>query len=89
MAHITLSIPDSVYEEMKKRPEIKWSEIARASIMGYLKSTKGKTTSAELLGMLNPETRAALKSIPPSRAKALYKRMVKEEWKEHKSLTRA
>ena len=32
MAHITLSIPDDVYTEMKHHPEIKWSEVARKSI---------------------------------------------------------
>ena len=33
MAHITLSIPDEIYTEMKKHPEIKWSEIARQNIV--------------------------------------------------------
>ena len=35
MAHITLSIPDDLYEEMKKHKEIKWSEIARQSLWNH------------------------------------------------------
>jgi hypothetical protein len=32
MANLTLSIPDDLYEEMKKHPEIRWSEVARQSL---------------------------------------------------------
>ena len=29
MANLTLSVPDALYEEMKRHPEIRWSEVAR------------------------------------------------------------
>ena len=32
MPNLTLSIPDALYEEMKKHPEIRWSEVARQSL---------------------------------------------------------
>ncbi len=32
MANLTLSIPDDLYKEMKKHPEIRWSEVARQSL---------------------------------------------------------
>ncbi len=32
MTNITLSIEDSIYQEMKKHSEIKWSEFVRKSI---------------------------------------------------------
>jgi len=32
MANLTLSIPDDLYEEMKRHPEIRWSEVARQSL---------------------------------------------------------
>ena len=32
MANLTLSIPDDLYEEMKKHPEIRWSEVARQAV---------------------------------------------------------
>ena len=32
MSNLTLSVPDSLYEEMKKHPEIRWSEVARQAL---------------------------------------------------------
>jgi predicted CopG family antitoxin len=31
MVNITLSIPDDMYEHMKRHPELRWSEVARKS----------------------------------------------------------
>jgi hypothetical protein len=89
MAHMTLSLPDEVYEEIKEHPEIKWSEIARASIIAYLKRLRGSTSSKEILALLSPEAQESIKDTDEKKAKKLHKKMVDEEWKEHKSLTRA
>ncbi len=32
MANLTLSVPDDLYEELKKHPEIRWSEVARQAL---------------------------------------------------------
>ena len=51
MAHITLSIPDKLYEIMKKYKEINWSEIARRAIIKellLLKAGKEGLTREEL-----------------------------------------
>jgi len=32
MANLTLSLPDDLYAEMKKHPEIRWSEVARQAL---------------------------------------------------------
>ena len=32
MANVTLAIPDSLHQKMKKHPEFKWSEVARKAI---------------------------------------------------------
>ena len=32
MTNLTLSVPDDLYEEMKKHPEIRWSEVARQAL---------------------------------------------------------
>ena len=32
MPNITLSVPEEVYMEMKRRPDIRWSEVARQAI---------------------------------------------------------
>lgn len=34
--NITLSVPDATFEKMKEFPDIKWSEVARASIENRL-----------------------------------------------------
>ncbi|MDI6917655.1 MAG: hypothetical protein QMC80_07660 [Thermoplasmatales archaeon] len=33
MVNITLSVPKEVHKEMKKHPEIRWSEVARQAII--------------------------------------------------------
>jgi len=32
VTNLTLSVPDDLYEEMKKHPEIRWSEVARQAL---------------------------------------------------------
>ncbi len=76
MAHMTLSIPDEVYKEMKGRPEIKWSEIARASITAHLKTNRKVIHSKELLEMLPKETRESIRSTKEKVAIRLLK-----EWR--------
>ena len=36
MANITLSLPEELYQRLKNRPEIRWSEVARQAIQQYL-----------------------------------------------------
>ncbi len=33
MGNITLSLPDTIHNEMKQFPEVKWSEVARKAII--------------------------------------------------------
>lgn len=33
MANLTLSVPDALYEEMRRHPEIRWSEVARQAFV--------------------------------------------------------
>ena len=37
MGNMTLAIPDEVQKEMKKFPEIRWSEVARRAIVERIK----------------------------------------------------
>jgi predicted CopG family antitoxin len=41
MANITLSVPDEVYRRMKRRREVKWSEVARQAILEKLEKVEG------------------------------------------------
>lgn len=40
MGNITLSIPDSVQEDMKLFPEIRWSHVARQAIVSRIETLK-------------------------------------------------
>lgn len=40
MANLTLSLPDDLYEEMKKHPEIRWSEVARQALAKKLQDLR-------------------------------------------------
>jgi hypothetical protein len=88
MAHLTLSVPKELYEEMRKHPEIKWSEVARKAIGEYLSKLGSKSTSSEVLRMLPQESRMKLVNISTETAKRFYSEMVKNEWKRMKYLTR-
>ena len=89
MAHITLSVPDEVYTEMKNHPEIKWSEIARKSIIEKTLLLKKKMTSKELLNLLPKETQEIIMNMSEEESKSFYKEIKSNEWKRKKYLTQA
>ncbi len=85
MPHITLSMPEDVYREMKKHPEIKWSEVARKSIAFRLMSMKKITTTGEIRSEISKETASSVSNMSEAKAKKMYREMVEEEWKHAKS----
>ena len=40
MTELKLNIPETLYEKMKKHPEIKWDSIARSALNAILKKLK-------------------------------------------------
>ncbi len=40
MTNLTLSVPDDLYAEMKKHPEIRWSEVARQALAKKLEDLR-------------------------------------------------
>ncbi len=89
MAHITLSIPDEVYEKMKKHPEIKWSEVSRQSIIEKM-TLLGKTLKAEdLFKMLPIDAQKSIELLDEKKEIELYKKLKRSEWKRKNYLTRA
>jgi len=91
-AHITLSIPKELYEEMKKHKEINWSEVARKSIEEKLSDLKDITEGKELAKRLDPETRKILEAIcklPKKDWLDYYRKMREREWKRTRSLIQA
>ena len=87
MAHITLSIPDDVYKEMKRHPEIKWSQVARETIIQKTKQLKGTIHGRDILKMLSPEAQKDVREIPLREWINFYKEMKKKEWKRTQLLT--
>ena len=60
MAHMTLSVPDDMLKEMKKHPEIKWTEVARQSFLGRLRLLKGTMTTKDFFKLLSPDTQKSM-----------------------------
>jgi len=63
MPHITLSIPTDLFEEMKKHPEVKWSEVARKAIRRYLLELKGEIDGEDLLKELPLDVRRKIEEL--------------------------
>ena len=83
MPNITLSIPDDIYRKMKKYPEVKWSEVARKAIIGYLRRIEGPRliSSEELLRELGDDFAKALAEIDLEEAVKCYRAMRRAERK--------
>ncbi len=89
MAHITLSISDEIYEEMKKHPEIKWSEIARQTIIKKTLFIKNPVPGKELLRLLPEEVQKSINEVAEKESTEFYKKIKEKEWKRKKYLTQA
>ena len=86
MAHITLSIPDEIYTEMKKHPEIKWSEIARQNIVEKTLLMKRGLHTKEIFKMLPKKTQESILKRNKDKDLDFYKKMKEKEWKRKKYL---
>jgi hypothetical protein len=90
MAHITLSIPDTLYKEMKKHVDVKWSAAARKGILQKLHEVQGVTRGSDWLQTLPESTRQGIKEVSNLPGwKQWQKDMRKKEAKRAKSSTRA
>ncbi|HLD04362.1 MAG TPA: hypothetical protein VJG90_01460 [Candidatus Nanoarchaeia archaeon] len=87
MAHITLSIPDEVYKEMKRHPEIKWSEVARQSIIEKTTLLGGRVKAEDLFKTLPLETQQSILAADEKESIEFYKKVRKKAWKRTKYLT--
>ncbi len=63
MPHITLSIPKELLEEMRKYPEIKWSEVARKAIRRYLLELKDEIDGEDFLAELPQDIRRRIEEL--------------------------
>jgi len=89
MAHITLSIPDEAYTEMKKHSEIKWSEIARQSILEKLDMLHNTMSAHAFYSLLSPVAQKKIAETPEKEWVSFTKKMKEHRWKRTKYLTQA
>jgi hypothetical protein len=51
-AHVTVNLPEDLYERIKKHKEIKWAAVAREAMISYLEmieGAKGKGTEKKTI----------------------------------------
>ncbi len=86
MANITLSIPDDIYEKMKRYKEVKWSEVARKAIIEYLKKieeSRKEVSTKDLLKELGENFERDIDKIDLKKFEKYYKKMREAEWKRY------
>lgn len=89
MAHMTLGIPDETYAEIKRHPEIKWSEVARQAIIEKTLLLKKSMHTSEFVKLLSTETRQDLQKVPKKEWVKFTRGVRKAGWKRKKYLTQA
>jgi hypothetical protein len=84
MANITLSVPEEVYRRMKRRRDVKWSEVARRAIVERLEQSEGPVgfyASASELADMIAKAGVKLDKVSVDEAVRHYRRMGELEWK--------
>lgn len=87
MPHVTLSIPDETYKQMKRYPEVRWSEIIRRSIVSYLDEMQDTSSSVEIRNSLSENTLERLRAISSAKSESYFAKSRGEAWKRTRSLT--
>lgn len=84
MPNITLSLPEEVYRKMKRRTDVKWSEVARRAIVETLERLEGpvafRASTSDLRDMI-VESGVELEKIPVEDAIRYYRKTKELEWK--------
>ncbi|MBI2660816.1 hypothetical protein HYX09_00950 [Candidatus Woesearchaeota archaeon] len=74
---------------MKRHPEVKWSEVARQSIINKAILLKKSLNSKDLLNLLPVRTRNSIMKSSAKEDAEFYKKMESKSWKRKKFLTQA
>ncbi|KPV62109.1 MAG: hypothetical protein AOA66_1478 [Candidatus Bathyarchaeota archaeon BA2] len=84
MVNITFSIPEELYNKMKRYSEVKWSEVVRKALVEYIRRLDvvehGVVSSDVLAGMLK-EYDLDVSSISLEKAVECYEKVRELEWK--------
>ena len=84
MVNITISIPEELYNKMKKYSEVKWSEVVRkalADYVGRLEIVEGGVVSSEKLVTMLKDLNLDISSVDLAKAIEFYEKGRKLEWK--------
>jgi len=84
MVNITVSIPEELYNKMKKYSEVKWSQVVRRALAEYIGRLevmeRGIVSSNDLAGLLR-ESNLDVSSISLEKAIECYEKARELEWK--------
>ena len=84
MANITLSVPEEVYRRMKRRRDVRWSEVAREAILERLERLEGPvgfSASTSDLARLLAKSGVNLTEVSVEEAIQYYVKMRELEWR--------
>ena len=84
MVNITISVPQELYDKMKRYSEVRWSEVVRkalAEYVGRLEIVEGGIISSEKLSEMLKESDLDVSCINLDKAVEFYEKGRKLEWK--------
>jgi hypothetical protein len=89
MTNITLSVPEDLYRKMKRRRDVKWSEVARQAIAERLEELEGPVgfhASASELANMIAKAGVRLDEVSVAEAIRHYRKMRELEWQRTSSI---
>lgn len=84
MVNVTVSVPEDLYQKMKKYSEVKWSEVVRkalADYIGRLETIERGIVPSEKLATMLRESKLDVTSVDLEKALKYYDEGRKLEWK--------
>ena len=84
MVNITISVPQELYDKMKRYSEVRWSEVVRkalAEYVGRLEIVEGGIISSEKLSEMLKESDLDVSCVDLEKAVEFYEKGRKLEWK--------
>ena len=84
MVNVTVSIPEDLYNKMKKYSEVKWSEVVRKALIEYigrLEVKERRIVSSDELSEMLKKSQLDVASIPLDKAIEYYEKARELEWK--------
>ena len=84
MVNVTISIPQELYDKMKKFSEVRWSEVVRKALSDYigrLEIVEGGVVSSEKLAAMLKDSNLDVSCVDLDKAVEFYEKGRKLEWK--------